>query len=220
MGSNIPNPYVHLNAPPPPGKRPEKLMFDLTLLLEPDGTEYCFAEVRARHLGLLGKKWPSPPPPNAALDNQPIPRDGVGSDRSVKVEFNDQGTKNSRAARRQSVTVTINTKEALADVFDMYNSTSDMGPPEAGPSSVVQQEAMQTPSYLRTPAARPPVFRDENAGATGTKPKGEHSLSQSGSISEHTFKAFEPFVDPKRENITPAAPKVRKNFLFSPLCSF
>jgi checkpoint serine/threonine-protein kinase len=165
----LPDPYAHLKAAVP-GRRPQKLMFDLTLLLEPDGTEYCFAEARARHLGLLGKKWPPPPPPNAAVQAGLASPSGDenGRERSVKVDFNDQGTKNSRAARRQSVTVTINTKEALADVLDMYNSTNATLP-EPVP---LKPETLHASSNLRTPAAKPQVFQDENAMSTGTKPKG------------------------------------------------
>lgn len=168
-----PNPYAHLNAPPDPGKRPEKLRFDLTLLLEADGTEYCFEEVRARHLGLLGKKWPAPPPPNAAVAlaaSSSSQKGAEGHERSVKVDFNDQGARASRPARRQSVTVTINTKQALEDVFEMYNS------PDEHQHSEIPDDRPTTaaPSNLQTPAAenRQPVFRDENV-ATAMKPRGE-----------------------------------------------
>lgn len=106
-------------APPAPGRRPEKLRFNLSLLFTPSGVEYSAQEVRARSMGLLGKKWG---------------RDS--SSGAVKVNFNDDGsrsTQNMGAAaggKRKSAnvvnvsepTVTINTKEALADVFGMYNS--------------------------------------------------------------------------------------------------
>ncbi|GJJ08698.1 hypothetical protein Clacol_002917 [Clathrus columnatus] len=166
------NPYALLNAPPDPGRPLEKLHFDLTLLLEPDGTEYCFEEVRARHLGLLGKKWPAPPPPNNA--------------ELANVDFNDQGTKASKHSRRQSVTVTINTKQALDDVFEMYNSPGVQ-------DQIPDVKPMNTPSTsnFRTPAAagRKPVFKDENMG-TASKPR-----------------AFQALSEQKRENITPALPR-------------
>lgn len=155
------NPYAHLNAPPAANKRPEKLMFDLTLLLESDGTEYCFEEARARHLGLLGKKWPLAPPPKGGSSNDLAVTSNDMKERSVEVDFNDQGTKTSRLARRQSVT--INTKQALEDVLDMYNEVDD-----AEPVSVIQ-----TPSNLRTSASRPLMIQDENALSTGSKPPGE-----------------------------------------------
>ena len=114
-------------APPAPGRRPEKLRFDLSLLFTPSGVEYSAAEVRARSMGLLGKKW-GPPAASELRDS---------SAGLVRVKFNDDGSRSTQnmgatasGARRKSVTiaatgeptVTINTKEALADVFGMYNS--------------------------------------------------------------------------------------------------
>jgi checkpoint serine/threonine-protein kinase len=153
-------------------------MFDLTLLLAPDGMEYSFREARARHLGLLDKKWPPPPPPNAAASSS---RAASGSDSfvkedSVKVDFNDSSSKLTKAARRQSVTVTINTKQALEDVFDMYNA------PLEEEAANVSSGTVETPSHLRTPAppsSRPPVFQDENAGTTATKPRGAFKSAES-----------------------------------------
>lgn len=104
-------------APPVPGRRPEKLRFNLSLLFTGDGVEYSAAEVRARSMGLLNKKWGSPPPSEAR--------------ETVRVNFNDDGTRSTQNmgyGKRKSIvtlgepTVTINTKEALADVFGMYNS--------------------------------------------------------------------------------------------------
>lgn len=76
-------------------------------------------EARARSIGLLGKKWGTPPaselvatasPPSSIIRANPkentqktmMPRKSIGI--------------------RGDPTVTINTKEALADVFGMYNS--------------------------------------------------------------------------------------------------
>ncbi|KAF8589804.1 hypothetical protein K439DRAFT_1657659 [Ramaria rubella] len=180
------NAYAHLNAPPPPGKKPEKLRFDLTLLLESDGTEYSFEEARARHLGLLGKKWPPPPPPNAAVpDSSTVPNcDAIPKDRAVKVDFNDHSSKAARPTRRQSVTVTINTKQALEDVFDMYNSPVKENS-DAEEAVDKPPKTVETAANLHTPGPARPVFQDENAG-TATKPR-----------------AFQPYVDQKRENATP-----------------
>ncbi|PSS19952.1 hypothetical protein PHLCEN_2v3125 [Hermanssonia centrifuga] len=107
--------YAPMLAPAAPGKRPEKLCFNLSLLFTEDGTEYSAQEVRARSMGLLGKKW-APPPPSELT-------------RNVRVSFNDDGSKDSRNTTRRGLnvgfsepTVTLATKEALADVFGMYNS--------------------------------------------------------------------------------------------------
>jgi hypothetical protein len=151
-------------------------MFDLTLLLEPDGTEYCFEEARARHLGLLGKKWPPPPPPNAAASSSraTLGRDSIAREGSVRVDFNDNGSKMARPSRRQSVTVTINTKQALEDVFDMYNSPVKEEP-DVENAVQVEPRTFESPALLQTPApsaTRPPVFQDENASVATTKPRG------------------------------------------------
>lgn len=185
-------------------------MFDLTLLLDPDGTEWSFMEARARHLGLLGKKWPALPMPNPAVTLLgPVPRnDTEVKERSVKVDFNDQGTKMAKVARRQSVTVTINTKQALDDVLDMYNSpVRDDAAAEAG------AKLWLTPgnSHAGSPAptGRPPVFRDENAGVN-PRPRGKRLTKLCPiSILAGRKLAFQPYMDQKRENATPGPLQVR-----------
>lgn len=74
--------------------------------------EYSVQEARARSMGLLGKQW------------APLP-----SSSSIHVNFNDDGQKDPKHTMRKAVaysggepTVTLATKEALADVFGMYNS--------------------------------------------------------------------------------------------------
>ena len=101
--------YAPMLAPPAPGKRPEKLRFNLGLLFTEEHVEYSIQEARARSIGLLGKKW------------APLP-----VAKSARVNFNDDGRKDPKHTQRKALynepTVTINTKEALADVFGMYNS--------------------------------------------------------------------------------------------------
>ena len=70
--------------------------------------EYSIQEARTRFMGLLGKKWAPLPPPNSSRFSRGLYGGGA------------------------EPTVTINTKEALADVFGMYNSpdkTRSMGLP-------------------------------------------------------------------------------------------
>ena len=116
--------YALMLAPPAPGKRPEKLRFNLSLLFS-EGVEYSIQEARARSKGLFGKKWGPPPPESES------PRfSSTSSTSSALVQFNDDGKRSSRLkpiGRKSLVggaepTVTINTKEALDDVFGMYNS--------------------------------------------------------------------------------------------------
>jgi checkpoint serine/threonine-protein kinase len=119
------NRYAPMLARPDPGKRPERLRLDFGLLFK-DGVEYSIQEARARSMGLLGKKWPPPAPTDLDLK-----RSGQS-----RVKFNDDGTGGAHSRRGlmppPEPTVTLATKEALADVFGMYNSpdkTSKFGIP-------------------------------------------------------------------------------------------
>ena len=109
------NRYAPMLARPDPGRRPEKLRLDFGLLFK-DGAEYSIQEARARSMGLLGKKWPPPAPTDLDLK-----RSGQS-----RVKFNDDGAGGTRTRRGlmppPEPTVTLATKEALADVFGMYNS--------------------------------------------------------------------------------------------------
>ena len=108
--------YALMLAPPEPGKRPEKLEFNLPLLYTEEHGEFCIEEARARSMGLLGKQWPA------------LPTGSGKSNRSSRLTINFKDDRNTRSLKRKSImggaepTVTINTKEALADVFGMYNS--------------------------------------------------------------------------------------------------
>lgn len=108
-------------------------MFDMSLLWL-EGTEYSIQEARARSLGLLNKRWSDPPElaakrlhPRASSSDTSKPSPAV-----TRVDFNDDGhkasTKTIASSRRRfsaaEPTVTINTKEALADVLGMFNSDS------------------------------------------------------------------------------------------------
>jgi checkpoint serine/threonine-protein kinase len=118
---------------PAPGKRAERFAYDFRKLYTLEGAEFSAEEARARSLGLYGKRWTpleSEPPftPEVAgargaegdisLDSSPPAR--------VAVRFED-GPRNpggftTSAPLGAEPTMTINTKEALADVMQMYNS--------------------------------------------------------------------------------------------------
>lgn len=148
-GSNQPyNPYELMLQPPPPGKRKENLRFNLSLLFTAEGHEYCMQEARARSMGLLGKKWG--PPPDA--------------DRNRRVGFSGDPSKGNKTTTRKFATaeptVTLATKEALADVFGMYNSPEKsmrFGPAAGSKHAPVREIKPMTPmgSLLR-------AVRDEN----------------------------------------------------------
>ncbi|KAJ7773262.1 hypothetical protein B0H16DRAFT_143373 [Mycena metata] len=208
--------YAQMFAPPAPGKRPEQPKFDLSLLFS-DGKEYCIEEARARSIGLYGKKWPAPPPPpslSSPLGQSAVSSSSSSSLSSVKVNFNDDGQGSSRlgASRRRSMmggaepTVTINTKEALADVFGMFNSPEKTAKlaaivknkkiePATPVPQPVRKPGNDENSYAKTPQ---PAFRpyvDENAGA---------NLSRK----ENTPAKFVPFVDPETSKTPSFAPRV------------
>ncbi|KAJ7158765.1 hypothetical protein C8R46DRAFT_1110203 [Mycena filopes] len=203
--------YAQIFAPPAPGKRPEQRQFDLSLLFS--DKEYCIEEARARSIGLYGKKWPAPPPPAPfpSLGQSTVSSSSSSSLSSVKVNFNDDdGRSSSRmgAVRRRSMmggaepTVTINTKEALADVFGMFNSPEKTAKLAAivkhkkiEPATPVAPQSVRKPgndenSYAKTPQAALRPYVDENAGANlGRK--------------ENTPAKFVPFADPEASR-TPA----------------
>jgi len=92
--------YAPMLAPPVPGRRPEKLRFNLSLLFTEDGFEYSAAEVRARSMGLLNKKW-GPPPRSESRE-------------TVRVNFNDDGarsTQNMEYGKRKSI-VTVGSQQS------------------------------------------------------------------------------------------------------------
>lgn len=54
---------------PQSGKRSERITVDLKGIYPEDGGEYSFAELRAKALGLLGKKWPNNAPGSSSALN-------------------------------------------------------------------------------------------------------------------------------------------------------
>ncbi|TFY82112.1 hypothetical protein EWM64_g1903, partial [Hericium alpestre] len=184
------DPYAAMLAPPPPGKRPEKMQFNMSLLFTEDRAEYSMPEARARSMGLLGKKW-GPPPVSELSRNAPI-----------RVNFNDD-SKSARpfsAMARKSLlvgepTVTINTKEALADVFGMYNSPEKsmrFGPMPGSKHAPVRKIEPVTPMNLV-----PPMRSNANENAN---------------MNAKTPTAFKPFVDEnagRKENATPGLAKFK-----------
>ncbi|THH09166.1 hypothetical protein EW145_g2217 [Phellinidium pouzarii] len=197
------DPYAYIKAASQtmaaPGKRPEKYCFDMSLLFK-DGKEYCIEEARAKSLGLFGKKW-GPPPASEPGPHQPP------TAKQAHVGFNDDVNRpptrtnqlrmnmNMTASLANEPTVTINTKEALKDVFGMYNSPEKsvkmanvaLGSKHA-PVRKLELIAAQPRSTLRKITE---LNDDENA--------------------QGPTKAFRPFVDDenKKENAIPAPAKFK-----------
>ncbi|KAF9238479.1 Mad3/BUB1 homology region 1-domain-containing protein [Melanogaster broomeanus] len=202
--------YAPMLAPPVPGRRPEKLRFNLSLLFTPSGVEYSAQEVRARSMGLLGKKWGSPPASEL--------RDS--SSGALRVNFNDDGSrstqnmgatasggrlKNGNLLSASEPTVTINTKEALADVFGMYNS----------PDKTVKRSV---PGSKHAPVRKiePLGGRRVVSESIGAK-KTEAARSSLNENTKSAGRSFKPSVDenvPRKENSAPT-PKF-KPFLDEP----
>ncbi|EAU85384.1 other/BUB protein kinase [Coprinopsis cinerea okayama7 len=199
--------YALMLAPTPPGKRPEKLKFNMGLLWTDDGVEYSIQEARARSMGLLGKKW-GPPPPSELPYYASL---AASSSSTTPVDFNDDNMKSTRTMgmRRRSMlggaepTVTINTKEALADVFGMYNS-----PEKTHKFTPGSKHAPLKKIEPATPMVIPkPTFSNENENAKTP------SLSFRPFVDENAKTpslSFRPFVDENAQSkmTTPAPSKL------------
>ncbi|KII90027.1 hypothetical protein PLICRDRAFT_53147 [Plicaturopsis crispa FD-325 SS-3] len=202
--------YLPMLAPPAPGKRPEKLRFNLSLLFTEEGVEYSAAEARARSMGLLGKKWG--PPPASELRST--------SSTAVRVQFNDDGTRNRTGGlRRKSVmggaepTVTINTKEALADVFGMYNSPEKtMRVAPGSKHAPVKRIEPITPIVRPLPTLNTPA-NNENAVVKAPGPAFRPFVDENAGKKVASGPAkFKPFVD-DTANKTPSATDVSRRAL-------
>ncbi|KAI0325547.1 hypothetical protein GY45DRAFT_220905 [Cubamyces sp. BRFM 1775] len=181
QGSSSRDPYAPMRVPPVPGRRPEKLRFNLSLLFTEDGVEYSMQEARARSMGLLGKKWG--PPPEASRSRVAFAGAEEGKGNATK-------TMSRRFAAGAEPTVTLATKEALADVFGMYNS------PE------------KSTRFGTVGSKHAPVRRIEPVTPVPFAPQAR-LLSNENATAEKASKSaiFRPFVDEnaRRENQTPAA---------------
>ncbi|KAF9496600.1 hypothetical protein BDN71DRAFT_1389126 [Pleurotus eryngii] len=192
-GQSASSPYAHMLVPPGPGRRQEKLRFSLPLLFTEDGIEYSIQEARARSMGLLGKKWGPPDQlsrSTSSTASMSLSHDSSDSDDGGKPTARKYATRRSLGLGLSvpEPTVTINTKEALADVFGMYNS----------PDKTV------TTTFLRPGGKYAPVKRFDMSASLNAEPKPDPALSTSTA-------GFRPFVDEnaiRKENATPG-PKLK-----------
>ncbi|KAG8950085.1 hypothetical protein FRC00_007856 [Tulasnella sp. 408] len=143
------------NVPGQPPRKPEKYMFRLELLWnEKEEKEYCASEVRAKSLGLLNKQWPLPPfmaQPEKTAYFEPTKTAGGAS-------------RTGRMSMAREPTVTINTKFAMNDVFDMFNGAGideeeeDSFEEEAAPSASQGKLGMGVPSASQNVPPTPTPF--------------------------------------------------------------
>ncbi|KZS88135.1 hypothetical protein SISNIDRAFT_418676 [Sistotremastrum niveocremeum HHB9708] len=164
------HPYAHLLSQTVSTK-PQKQMCDLSLLLSEDGTESCIAEVRLRGMGILGKVWDEP-----QASSSTIPAD--------------------KSSKKIAPTVTINTKAALSDVFDMYNSPEKTRLLKEASIKEVSTPAPEKPTLGRKTSERTPgpmqVFVDDAEAKAAFMPfVDEPEPSKSAA----TKASFVPFVD-------------------------
>ncbi|KAL5504129.1 BUB1_2 [Sanghuangporus vaninii] len=199
------DPYSHMiatmNAPPTPGKKPERYQIDMSLLFK-DGQEFCIQEARAASLGLLGKKWGPPP----LSENGP--HQVLGS-KQTTINLKDDGNRpptrtnnmrmnmNMTAQLADGPTVTINTKEAMKDVFGMYNSPD--------------RTTKAAPGTKFAPVKKlEPVL--ESQSRNGLKKITEQGDERDEHVPPRST-PFRPFVDvddePKKENAVPARAKFK-----------
>ncbi|TFK47794.1 hypothetical protein OE88DRAFT_1617395, partial [Heliocybe sulcata] len=199
--------YNVMTAPPAEGKRPEKLQFNLDLLWTKEGGEYCIEEARARSMGLLNKKW-----------------DRDADPASVRVQFNDDGQKTSKqyttTSRRLAgaePTVTINTKEALADVFGMYNSPdkSMRFANVAGSKYAPVKKVEPMAPLVFTPKQSSHANENENAKtpAQGFRPFVDENADAGHRAAADENAAFQPFVDESAKSTTSITPDAGRRAL-------
>ncbi|THV07416.1 hypothetical protein K435DRAFT_742569, partial [Dendrothele bispora CBS 962.96] len=200
--------YAVMLAAVPPRKRTEKLNFDFSLLYTPENGEYCIEEARTKSMGLLRKKWPILPP------NPPKPAKRRGSSSSSSSRDDDQTDPNRNGtSRRKSLypepTVTINTREALNDVFGMYNSPEKTIKLAAGSKHLpVRRVSSITPNTL----SKPTTAVSQNAG--GFQPFVDENANSNVKRKENkpapAPRKFTPFVDLNSQKT--AAPASRSAF--------
>ncbi|EJD06579.1 uncharacterized protein FOMMEDRAFT_144565 [Fomitiporia mediterranea MF3/22] len=196
------DPYAYMtaamNAPTAPGKKVEKYRFDMSLLFC-DGQEFSIQEARAASLGLLGKKWGAPPaselgPPKPASTKQATVslKDEGGSRPATKTNHLRVNT-NMTAQLADGPTVTLNTKEALKDVFGMYNSPD---------------RTMKTTNLAGSKHA--PVTKLDAQAAAQSR-NALKKITEVGNENEQRNAPFRPFVDNenKKENAAPAPAKFK-----------
>src|SRR5258708_7229536 len=204
--------YAVMIAPPPPDKRPERFRCDMSLLFTTEGVEYSIQEIRARSIGLLGKKWGPPPPSEFSYSSA-----SSSSSSTATVDFNESGGKTLRQkyhARKSFLsgvepTVTINTKEALADVFGMYNSPDKTMKPALPGSKHAPLKKVEPVTPLVPPKVTV-MKENENSYNARTPASGQTLLYPLLLLLKSLilFIAFRPFVDENSQlnaNRTPGA---------------
>ncbi|KAG8747306.1 hypothetical protein FRC10_001485 [Ceratobasidium sp. 414] len=168
------------NPAPGPGKRAEQICLPLARLQASSSSsadapqELSPDEARARALGLLGKKW-APPPVVVAV---PV-RDGA-----IRGSTTGIGGKGARKEKERTMTmtmageptVTVNTRAALGDVFEMFNTSPAKEKHTTGRIEE-EDEGEEGVAELRPPLSMMNI--SESQGVPGTPTPATGSLRRS-----------------------------------------
>ncbi|QRW04081.1 protein kinase [Ceratobasidium sp. AG-Ba] len=179
------------NPAPGPGKKAEQICLPLARLQaagsgSTDGPqELSPDEARARALGLLGKKW-APPPVVVAVPVRDSARDGPGG----------AGVKGAKKEKERTMTVTmageptvtVNTRAALGDVFEMFNASPGKEKHITGRIEE-EDEAEEGVEELRPPLSM--MNLSESQGAPGTPTPATGSIRRSENSNRPPVPYFE-----------------------------
>ncbi|CAE6343568.1 unnamed protein product [Rhizoctonia solani] len=162
------------NPAPGPGKKAEQICLPLARLQASGSSleEFSPDEARARALGLLGKKWAPPP----VVVSVPV------RDDTAHARTNDVTGKGSKKEKERTMTmtmageptVTVNTRAALGDVFEMFNTSPGR---EKLRADTIEEED-EGEEALRPPLSTMQLSESQKAPPTPTPPTGSLRRSE------------------------------------------
>ncbi|CAE7180943.1 unnamed protein product [Rhizoctonia solani] len=163
------------NPAPGPGKKAEQICLPLARLQASGSSleEYSPDEARARALGLLGKKW-APPPVVLAVPVRDDTERGRANDGTGKVGKKDK-ERTMTMTMAGEPTVTVNTRAALGDVFEMFNTSPGRN---KGRTDRIEEED-EGEETLRPPLSMMQLSESQKAPPTPTPPKSASHKSES-----------------------------------------
>ncbi|CCJ28285.1 unnamed protein product, partial [Pneumocystis jirovecii] len=192
---------LNLFENPPMPKKEEKIVVNLEAIYCKNGEEFSLDELKAKAMGLLGKTWED----NAA-DSAMVPlcfeSKTVLKDSSQAFDLS-----------KKQASPTINTKAALADIFDIFNqplkceqsdSSSDENNNEIGYEDNSVQKHMENVSQsqdLLDDEFHPNSFNEENKDIN-YKDQSESIKTLRENDKNETIQTYNSFTTPSRENVS------------------
>ncbi|OLL25090.1 Checkpoint serine/threonine-protein kinase BUB1 [Neolecta irregularis DAH-3] len=115
-----------LRPPPQPGKRPEFVVVNLEAMYPSPGVEYSYEELRAKLHGLYQVKWPENPKKSSPISTFQLSQPSQSQDymmelKEAQTPVKSSPNSNSDFIKRKAASPTINTKEAMADIIDIFS---------------------------------------------------------------------------------------------------